>query len=569
MGLSGESRLSDGNNSYFHTSAVALGPQVRPARSARRRQPAARAPAADVPCETQEPPNLNAPGGPLAAFGSAPNAKMAGTFGKPRKFNAKKIQQAGQAQLVKYEKTTGKQQARAVHEGAQEARRSWGRRPSEARDPQAPRRLRRDPRAVRAGARASAATSCPTSACASRSSRRSRSRSRSSCPTPRRCSPARARRCAPPAWRSARSARSSSRTARPSWSCSSSPSTRATSRRTPPRCCAPRPGSRTCSSRSTRATGQPLPENGRDASRQNTAPDIDPDEVLVGARRRHARLPQAAALRRRQGPEGARLGPAGDLRPPRAAEPRPRPADQGGRAPAQEPLEPGEQVRQAHAASWAPRTGRSCGWCRRPTPCSRRSPPRTSRSRTSCASCRARSTRPSPTLAKVDTLGGELGPTLEALRPPVPPARHGQQGRAAVRAEATPQIRDQIRPFARIAAPYTADLGTAARDLNKANPDLTTSFNKLNRFFNIGAFNPNGAEGLTGDVARDRAREEGNLYWLAWTANNTVSLFSAADARGRCAGIFLGGLGCDALTAGGVPPLVVADYSAGAGVCAD
>ncbi len=106
VGLSGESRLSDGNNSYFHTSAVALGPQIRPAPPPDGgNQPPARRP--QTPCETQEPPNLNAPGGPLATFGSAPNAKMAGTFGKPRKFNARKIQQAAK-ELVKYEKTTGK-----------------------------------------------------------------------------------------------------------------------------------------------------------------------------------------------------------------------------------------------------------------------------------------------------------------------------------------------------------------------------------------------------------------------------------------------------------------------------
>ena len=171
------------------------------------------------------------------------------------------------------------------------------------------------------------------------------------------------------------------------------------------------------------------------------------------------------------------------------------------------------------------------------------------------------------TLAKVDTLGGELGPTLEALRSPFRRLDSANRAVLPFVREATPQIRDQIRPFARIAAPYTADLGTAARDLNKANPDLTTSFTKLNRFFNIGAFNPNGAEGLTGDIASDRAREEGNLYWLAWTANNTVSLFSAADAQGPVRRIFLGGLGCDALTAGGVPAPVVL-LLGGAGVCA-
>jgi len=171
------------------------------------------------------------------------------------------------------------------------------------------------------------------------------------------------------------------------------------------------------------------------------------------------------------------------------------------------------------------------------------------------------------TLAKVDTLGGELGPTLEALRPPFRQLDTANRAVLPFVREATPQIRDQIRPFARIAGPYTADLGAAARDLNKANPDLTTSFTKLNRFFNIGAFNPNGAEGLTGDIGRDRAREEGYLYWLGWTANNTVSLFNAADAQGPLRRIFLGGLGCDTLTGGGVPAPVVALLGAG-GVCA-
>ena len=171
------------------------------------------------------------------------------------------------------------------------------------------------------------------------------------------------------------------------------------------------------------------------------------------------------------------------------------------------------------------------------------------------------------TLAKVDTLGGELGPTLEALRSPFRRLDSANRAVLPFVREATPQIRDQIRPFARIAAPYTADLGAAARDLNKASPDFTTSFNKLNRFFNIGAYNPGGSEGLTGDVARDRARQEGNLYWLAWNVNNTVSLFSTASAQGVVRRLFLGGLGCATLTAGGVPAVITGPLGA-AGVCA-
>jgi len=136
------------------------------------------------------------------------------------------------------------------------------------------------------------------------------------------------------------------------------------------------------------------------------------------------------------------------------------------------------------------------------------------------------------TLSKVDTFGDRLGPALNALRPAF---RRLDETNAAVRpfvTEAAPIVRDQIRPFTRRAKPYTADLGRAARDTSRALPDLTGSLSELNRFFNIGAYNPGGAEGLSGDIERDRDREEGYLYWLAWTAQNGVSLFNTSDATG-------------------------------------
>ncbi len=177
----------------------------------------------------------------------------------------------------------------------------------------------------------------------------------------------------------------------------------------------------------------------------------------------------------------------------------------------------------------------------------------------------------SETLAKVDTLGGELGPALEALRPPF---RKLDEANAAVLPfvrEATPQIRDQIRPFARIAGPYTKDLGQAAAGLRRAQPGLTASFDKLNRLFNIGAYNPRGAEGLTGNLATDREREEGYLFDLAWTAQNTVSLFSTASAQGPLRRIFLGGLDCTTVTALVDLPVVdeqqIANTLGAAGVC--
>ena len=49
----------------------------------------------------------------------------------------------------------------------------------------------------------------------------------------------------------------------------------------------------------------------------------------------------------------------------------------------------------------------------------------------------------------------------------------------------------------------------------------------------MGAYNPGGAESLAGlSIPQQRARNEGFLYWLAWTAQNGVSLFNTADAQG-------------------------------------
>ena len=163
-------------------------------------------------------------------------------------------------------------------------------------------------------------------------------------------------------------------------------------------------------------------------------------------------------------------------------------------------------------------------------------------------------------LVKADRLGRVLGPTLESLRPAFRQLDETNSQVLPLAREGTPIVRDQLRPFARIATPYLRDFGAAARDLSKAGPDLTTSFEKLNRFFNIGAYNPGGTEGLSeacgsqpasasSCTAAERDRQEGYLYWLAWTAQNTVSLFSTADAHGPMRRLYVGGLGCQAITA--------------------
>jgi hypothetical protein len=78
---------------------------------------------------------------------------------------------------------------------------------------------------------------------------------------------------------------------------------------------------------------------------------------------------------------------------------------------------------------------------------------------------------------------------------------------------------------------------------------------ELNRFFNIGAYNPGGAEPPR-VVGGNDTRLEGFLYWLAWTANNGVSLFSTADAQGVYRRLTICGLPVGILGAIQLGPLV-------------
>jgi phospholipid/cholesterol/gamma-HCH transport system substrate-binding protein len=152
-------------------------------------------------------------------------------------------------------------------------------------------------------------------------------------------------------------------------------------------------------------------------------------------------------------------------------------------------------------------------------------------------------------LTEVREFAPVLRSSLESLRPPI---RRLDETNAAVTPflrATTPILRDEIRPFVRAARPFTDDLRLAARDVAKAAPDLTLSFQELNRFFNIGAFNPGGAESLDGrSVAEQRSRQEGFLYWLAWAAQNGTSLFSTADGQGPWRRVTICGVPASVLT---------------------
>ena len=73
VGLSGDSRTNDANTPFFRVQGVApqelAAGQVQPVPPSNPNLPPPHRP--DVPCETQEPPNLNAPSGPTAQFSDA------------------------------------------------------------------------------------------------------------------------------------------------------------------------------------------------------------------------------------------------------------------------------------------------------------------------------------------------------------------------------------------------------------------------------------------------------------------------------------------------------------------
>jgi phospholipid/cholesterol/gamma-HCH transport system substrate-binding protein len=168
------------------------------------------------------------------------------------------------------------------------------------------------------------------------------------------------------------------------------------------------------------------------------------------------------------------------------------------------------------------------------------------------------------TLGKVERLADQMGPTFESLRPPF---RKLDEANAAVLPfveEAAPILQKQVRPFVRAVKPFQRDLGAASKNLAKAGPDMTKTFRGLNRLFNMGAYNPGGSEGISegcetkGACTRaERARNESYLYWLAWVGQNTVSLFSTADATGPIRRAYLLNLNCDIFSSeaqeGGMP----------------
>ena len=137
-------------------------------------------------------------------------------------------------------------------------------------------------------------------------------------------------------------------------------------------------------------------------------------------------------------------------------------------------------------------------------------------------------------LTKTDQLATVLGPAIQSLRPFARKLKPINDSLGHLARTTIDPIKQDIRPFVRNARQPVRDLRPGAKNLVAATPRLTTVGDKLNKLFNMAAYNPNGAEG-----AGTAARDEGYLYWLGWLAHLTNSTFSSQDAHGVYRHIYL------------------------------
>jgi phospholipid/cholesterol/gamma-HCH transport system substrate-binding protein len=140
------------------------------------------------------------------------------------------------------------------------------------------------------------------------------------------------------------------------------------------------------------------------------------------------------------------------------------------------------------------------------------------------------------TLRDAGPFARELRPTSDALVPVMRALDRANPLLAELSREGAPILRNQIRPFVRVSRPVVRDLRGAARGLAPALPELRRSLRVVNRLFNMLAYNPRGRE-----APGTPGREEGYLYWLAWTAHQTINLINIDDGNGPMRPVFLTG----------------------------
>jgi phospholipid/cholesterol/gamma-HCH transport system substrate-binding protein len=137
-------------------------------------------------------------------------------------------------------------------------------------------------------------------------------------------------------------------------------------------------------------------------------------------------------------------------------------------------------------------------------------------------------------LERTGELAEVLGPAVNSLRPFARKLKPVNDSLGNLARRTIGPVKEDIRPFVRNAREPVRNLRPAAQNLVRAMPRLTTVGNKLNKLFNMAAYNPNGAE-----EAGTPNRDEGYLYWLGWLAHVGNSTFSSQDAHGVYRHVFL------------------------------
>jgi phospholipid/cholesterol/gamma-HCH transport system substrate-binding protein len=143
------------------------------------------------------------------------------------------------------------------------------------------------------------------------------------------------------------------------------------------------------------------------------------------------------------------------------------------------------------------------------------------------------------TLDATAELGEVLGPAFDDLRPFARNLAGLNESTSRLARRVTPTLENEIRPFVRAARKPMPDLRKAAKRFGATTPRLTVIAAKLNRLANMAAHNPNGAE-----PAGASGRDEGYLYWVSWLGHNSSNLFSAGDGHGFYRRIYLT-MGCE------------------------
>jgi phospholipid/cholesterol/gamma-HCH transport system substrate-binding protein len=125
----------------------------------------------------------------------------------------------------------------------------------------------------------------------------------------------------------------------------------------------------------------------------------------------------------------------------------------------------------------------------------------------------------SSALRHVRPLAEELGPAAEELTPAIRRLTPATRALRPLVTEATPIIRDRVRPFVEAGIPSLRELYPATVALRGTASELPPVVQRVNYIVNELLHNPPGSE-------------EGYLFWTSWFFHNAASMLSTQDAHG-------------------------------------